>query len=520
MTKKNTGKGAVNHKLTALKQAAQQAISQGDFQQAATQLQAALKLSPKSASLQANLGAVYLSAGDYQAALRACRQAIKLGAGQFQVYFNLGKALLEVGALEEAVGALQQANQLQPQHPDILLNLGSALCQREDFEQAREIFSVLHKLEPNDRDTMVALAGVCFSMWAFPDAIELYQQLLAMDSHDQDSWTGLSMAHYHNLNYEEAKRCFRQALMQFPGSPELHMGHANLQLVLGNWERGWQEYEWRWLTEEFGGKRIYTAKPEWEGESIAGKRLLVILEQGFGDCVQFIRYAKQMAEQGVEIIVKSRTALVRLLEQQSYIELVTLDMPAEFDTYITLGSLPYACQARPDNIPYADQYLELDAALCVQWAEQLPAGFNVAFTWDAVSKRNAIPLDTMAEIFEVAGVNFVSVQYGNHADVLAGFAAASPVVHLGDKITDVADTAAIIAACDLVITIDTVTAHLAGALGKPVWMMLPYSADWRWLLDPETVPWYDSMRLFRQQDWRDWSWPITEVKKRLASLLA
>jgi len=301
---------------------------------------------------------------------------------------------------------------------------------------------------------------------------------------------------------------------------------------LGNFQAGLPEYEWRWQAHgvtppKFGNQQY------WDGSSLEGKTILLICEQGLGDTFQFIRYAKILYQQGIHIVVHAQeSAKIILGKCCDYIDCVvtTSDPLPHFDYQVTLASLPLMFNTQIETIPADIPYIKADPALVAYWKDKVcPRSFNIGICWQGnahysnkaaqlVVAKKSMALKTFAPISEVNSCTMFSLQKIDGTDQLNTFSNV-PIVDFGKEVDEehgkFMDTAAIIMNLDLIITIDTSTAHLAAALGKPTWILLPYTADWRWMLKSDTSPWYPNVRLFRQKTAGDWQGVMNKVVQAL-----
>jgi hypothetical protein len=276
-------------------------------------------------------------------------------------------------------------------------------------------------------------------------------------------------------------------------------------LLLGDYERGWAEYEWRWRTGEMHLPSF--AQPRWDGAPLGGRTVLLYAEQGLGDALQFVRYAPLVRQRGGRVIVACRAPLLRLLAGCAGIDRLADqagDLPA-FDVYAPLLSLPHLLGTTLATVPAAVPYLHADPALVERWRGELAAGpaFRVGIGWQGsplhpADRRRSVPVSFFRPLAAVPGVRLYSLQKGTGAEQLGGPHGRFPAEDLSPRLADFADTAAVMKNLDLVITVDTALAHLAGALGLPVWVALPFAPDWRWLTGRDDSPWYPTARLFRQ----------------------
>ncbi|MGA2230966.1 MAG: glycosyltransferase family 9 protein, partial [Tepidisphaeraceae bacterium] len=300
-------------------------------------------------------------------------------------------------------------------------------------------------------------------------------------------------------------------------------------LILGDFKRGWAWYECRSGLQEWSSRLRQWAelgftltKPKWNGEALAGRRILLLVEPGFGDTFQFVRYVPMVAERGGSVILACGSEQLRLFQcLNQYARVITHPPDCEFDVYCPVGSLPQIFKTDLGTIPVTTPYLWAEGELIAKWKARAPReGLRVGVIWSGNAPRTTgrgIALRQLTPLFRVPGVWFVSLQK-NEAALQIREAPELAIADWGRELSDFAETAALMANLDLIISIDTATAHLAGALGRPVWTLLPFGADWRWLLNRADSPWYLTMRLFRQPKPGDWETPITQVAQALAAM--
>jgi hypothetical protein len=308
--------------------------------------------------------------------------------------------------------------------------------------------------------------------------------------------------------------------------PQAHFNLGLRLLAMGRYQEGWEEQEWRWKCKDFTSPQRHFSKPQWDGEPLEDRTILLHAEQGFGDTLQFIRYLPLMARRAGRVIVECQAELERLLRPScGSCEIVPKGQPLpDFDVHCPLLSLPRIFGATMDASPVAVPYLVADPARVEAWRKKLSLSsgtLNVALAWAGNpgfkgDRTRSTTLDRLAALAKVRGVNFYSIQKGEPARQLEHPPAGMRVVDLGPELHDFCDTAAVMAVMDLVLTTDTSVAHLAGALGRPVWVMLQFAPDWRWLIGREDCPWYPSMRLFRQRSRGDWPGVVDQIAGELA----
>ena len=366
--------------------------------------------------------------------------------------------------------------------------------------------------------------GVALSLLdRFEEAIASHEEAIRIEPHIVGAHINRGNVMLKLTRLQEALEAYTEALAREPVNSEANFNAAITRLCLGDYREGWKQYEHRWETKHFAGHRPNYPQPMWRGEDIAGKRIVLNAEQGMGDVIQFVRYAPLVAERGAEVILAVPRALKALMETVPGVSLVASsgDALPEFDLYCPLMSLPLVfgteLETVPANIPYLRPYADRIAA----WQPRLPDNgrARVGVCWAGNpgfgnDRHRSIPLERFAALFDVPGIDFVSLQKEvnpAHAALLEQHG----ILRLGEQFEDFADTAAVMAMLDLVVAVDTSVAHLAGAMGRVTALLLPFSPDWRWLLDRNDSPWYPTMRLFRQSSTGDWGEPLGKLCREL-----
>jgi hypothetical protein len=311
-----------------------------------------------------------------------------------------------------------------------------------------------------------------------------------------------------------------------PDYADAHLNRAVAWLLAGDWQRGWPEYQWRWRTKHLIPRRF--PQPAWAGEPLTGKAILLHAEQGLGDTIQFVRYASLVKQHDATVIMECPKPLLALLEGCAGVDQLVGqgdDLPA-FDVHAPLLSVPGILNTSLETIPARIPYLFARPLLLEQWRRTLIGldGFKIGITWQGSPKFRgdcfrSIPLRCFAPLARIPGVRLISLQKGAGAEQLAEVQGLFSVAELGSRLPDFIDTAAVMKNLDLVITSDTGPAHLAGALGVPVWVALSFAPDWRWLLDRSDSPWYPTMRLFRQTELGHWPAVFEEIAGALRERL-
>ena len=476
-----------------------------------------------------------------------------------------GLALQEAGALPEAKAAFENLLRLYPHRFDIASLLGIVRTQLTEYASALQILDASLKAAPGQGDALNAqgyclfklermdaavvsfglaiehgckdahrnLAAVLANLGRFDGAVSHYQAAIEHNPSDPTIHHGLALPLFSLRRFGEALRHIDRAIELDPGYAEAYFVKATTLLSVGDFRNGWDLFEWRWRLPEARldsqrHRKLFARKPLWLGDrEISGKTILLHAEQGFGDTFQFARFVPVVASLGAKVIFmapRSTLALMRSLD--SGCEVIAPDDPIPpFDMHCPLMSLAKALDLQPDRIPAPLSYLEADAALRNKWKVRLGERKRprIGLIWFG-SMLGGIPnLKSMAFEDIVAltdcDADFFSLQKQRLPGDELTFQQAESVIDLGPEIQDFADTAAIMASLDLIITVDTGPAHLAGALGRPVWVVLPSYPEWRWP-DGATTPWYPSARLFRQPAPNDWGSVLAVVKSALVEWLA
>jgi hypothetical protein len=341
------------------------------------------------------------------------------------------------------------------------------------------------------------------------EAIAAFQTAVHLRPHYCDALLKLGFILRQNLKTTAALECFKEAARLDPHNPETHWELSTTLLSLGEFKRGWPEYEWRWRLKDFTTPPAQFPQPRWDGAALNGRRILLHCEQGYGDTIQFARYATLVARRGGEVILGCPEPLRTLLETIGGVrEFTTTRSGLEFDLHAPLMSLPAILGTTLTNIPATVPYLTAPSGPLAEKLHPAP-GYKIGIAWagDPAHKndqRRSLPLEHFLPLVKRPGILCYSLQVGGRTADLNHPEFAGKIVELGGGFRDFADTARAVAEMDLIITVDTALAHLAGALGKPVWVLLPYEAEWRWMLHREDSPWYPTMRLFRQSAPGDW----------------
>lgn len=463
----------------------------GKLGDAESSLRRVLQMKPDEALAHSSLGNVLKRLGRFEEAIVCHRNAVSLMPSSAEAYSNLASAYLSWDKIDLAVEEYRKAINLKPESPEFHYNLGTALQKGEEYEKACASFRLTIELTPDhDRAHM-----------------NMGSSLKALGRLD------------------EAIGYLRRATELAPNSADAHWNLALALLMAGDYINGWKAYEWRLKISDIPIQKF--PQSIWDGSVQPDKTLLIHAEQGMGDTIQFVRYASVARTKVKRVILYCQEPLVRLLYDIKGIDQVVSigqSLP-RFDLQLPLLNLPGALGATLENIPHKEPYLKTDLSLIEKWRSKINSRkFKVGLVWAGNPKHEddhnrSIELSAFAQLIKMPDLTFYSLQKERSDTQSNNKAEDANLIDTGSELTDFADTAALISNLDIIISVDTAVAHLAGALGRPVWILLPYAPDWRWMLEREDTPWYPTMRLFRQSRFGDWYDVIANVEEALKELL-
>lgn len=486
----------------------------------------AVRLQPNSAQANYSLGLCYLKREKWVDAETYLQTAINLQGDYWDAYANLGYVLFQQKRVEQAAALFRSIIDRAPRHPQLYLNYAYALGALGDYESAIRIQEAALGSPDHDAEAFSNLSYYYGELDDMEQARTWAEKAIAAKPGSIDGHNNLAHALRCLGEVDQSLAMYERAIELDPQSPDAHWGRALLLLSLGRFKEGWEEYEWRWRMKSIApGEK--PPGPEWQGEDIRDKTLLLYQEQGLGDMIHFVRYVPLLKERCKSIILAMPRPLKRLFEGiPSVSAVVSEGETPPYDLALPLMSLPRIFGTTLETIPAKVPYLSVPEDVLLQWEKKFsaaPPGFRVGLVWagGAAFKGNrqrSMSLDAFAPLAQIPHVALFSLQKGPPAEQLKTPPPAMHVIDWTEDIRDFADTAACISHLDLVIAVDTAVAHLAGALGKPVWTLIPMSSDFRWLLDREDSPWYPTMRLFRQKTRGDWGEVIQRVAGELQRL--
>ncbi|MGD0767837.1 MAG: tetratricopeptide repeat-containing glycosyltransferase family protein [Tepidisphaeraceae bacterium] len=469
------------------------------------------------------LGMILIQGNRSDLAIEPIRRAIAVNPAMPHYHNSLGNALSDTGLIDESIAEYRQAIQLKADYAEAYNNLGISLRAKGLFDEAAAAYRQALIIEPNYAKAHNNLGNALRDKRLLDDADAEYRLALRIDPNFAEAHRNLGGILQQRGKWQEAMESLRKAVALEPGNATLRWSYSRILLLLGHWKEGWAQFDARLKAPMFHLDRGFR-QPQWDGSDPSGKTILLHAEGGHGDALTFIRFVPQVAQRGAKLILECQPGLVPLFEGMSGLNRVIprgQPLPA-FDWQIPLQSLPHVFGVTPENVPDKVPYLSAPPDRVSHWAARLAGEtkLRVGLMWSGAKHtgwdNRTRSVDVFAPLAEVPGVKFFSLQKGDEsrepppqgmdwADVSA-------------ELNDFADTAALVQNLDLVISVDTSVAHLAGALAKPVWVLIPFQPDFRWLLDRTDTPWYPTMRLFRQPTQTGWQTPVEQMAQALSSL--
>ena len=504
----------------------------GNIDQAVKLCQEALTADPENADGHHLLGVLAGQLGHPDVALHHLDRALKGRPQDAALHGAVGSVYRALRRPAEARASLETALRLDPDSAGARNDLAIVLAEQSLLAEALPHFEAAVALDPKLAQAHCNLARVLGGLERLDEAVASYREALRLDPRYVNARNNLGIDLTRLARYEEALAELDEALRLDPENAPAHSNRAVLLLRLGRFAEGFAEYEWRWRTQPPRSPPRNFAQPQWNGEDLRDATLMLHAEQGFGDTLQFCRYAPLLARRCAKVFLEVPRPLLRLLRQSLAAENLEViprlaDFPATHalprtDYHCPLLSLPRVLGTTVDDVPATVPYLAADTTQAAGWSQRLSElpGRKVGLVWAGLPQysddaHRSLPLARLAPLGSVAGVTFVSLQTGAAAGQLATLPAGLAIYDAGPGLRDFADSAALVAALDLIISVDTAAAHLAGALGKPVWLLNRFDTDWRWMVDRTDSPWYPTMRLFRQPRRGDWDSVIGQVRAEL-----
>lgn len=500
----------------------------GNLQRARDLYEQALRLHPGHADALHLLGVVDYTQGNHEKAVERISKSVAIYPDNPAARLNLGNALRAIDRLAEAQTQYDAALALNANYVNALVAKAVVLDELERWDESLDCFSQALALQGNSATTYFNRGNGYRKRCLWKQAVADYDHALNLQPDFVQALLNRGSVYHEQLQLDCAVADFDAAIAAAPEHAEAHFNKALTLLLRGDFAAGLPLHEWRWKTTGARGEDRQFPQPQWTGQtSLSGITILLHAEQGLGDSIQFARYAQLLASAGARVVLEVPVPLASLLKRVQGVDSVVRrgeTLPV-FDVHCPLLSLPLALGTRVDTIPAMPCYLSADAQRRARWSTVLGPRTVAArvglvwsgSTWHTNDRNRSMRLAHMLAHLPV-GPEYISLQRDVRDSDLITLAATSPLRHFGPELTDFEETAALCSLMDMVITVDTSVAHLAGALGKPTWLLLPFVPDWRWLLHRDDSPWYPSMRLLRQDRPGDWDSPLQRAAQALTAV--
>jgi tetratricopeptide (TPR) repeat protein len=498
----------------------------GRFHAALESYDNAIQFEPGNAAAYNNRGILLGKLNWHLTAIESYDKAIQFKADFVEAHINRGVSLRELRQFHAAIKSYDNALQIEPNHSGAYNNRGVALFDLRLLPAAIASYDKAIQFSPDNANAYNNRGMALDYLRHYNEAVESYNRAVDLDPSFADAWSNRGTTLADLGRRAEAVQSYKKAIEINPDHADAHWNMSLCFLQLGNFKRGWAGYEWRWkLTDSELQTRTF-AQPLWLGESLIGKTILLHADEGFGDALQFCRYAPLLHYQGARVVLEVRNPLVSLLAHlKGVAEVVAYgDVLPSFDVHCPMGSLPRAFNADANTIPLAAGYLRSTAKDLDKWRSKLGDRNKplIGLAWSGNRKHGndhnrSVALADLARALP-SGFEYVSLQKEMSEADQAVLKSRPDISTFSAELTDFTDTAALCDLVDVVVSVDTSVVHLAGALGRPVWVLLPFNPDWRWLLDRTDSPWYDSTKLYRQERPGDWQSVFERIRTDLESL--
>jgi tetratricopeptide (TPR) repeat protein len=489
-----------------------------------------LVIKPNYAQVLTNRGAALWDLKRFEDALASHDKALAIKPDFAEALNNRGVTLQDLERLEDALVSYDKALAIKPDFAEALYGRGLTQHDLKRIEDALVSYDKALAIKPDFAWALYNRGNILRELKRLEDALLSYDKALAIKPDYTEALNNRGVTLQDLKRFDEAMASYDQAIALKPNTADALLNRGLCKLLLGHYQEGWQDYEWRWGARRFLDKRPKINAATWEGEDLAGRRLIVFSEQGLGDTIQFARFLPQLVQRKAKVTFLTQAKLVRVLGPLiKDIDVVSAtDDQDAFDFQCALMGLPLRFNTELDTIPAKTPYLSAEPDRMARWKERIGAhGFKIGIGWqgnpNGQDSYKDIPLEEFIPLTRIPQVRLISLQYREGVDQLARLPADVKIETLGDDFDSgpdaFIDTAAVMANLDLIISSCTSIPHLAGALGRPTWVVLKHVPDWRWLLDREDSPWYPTMRLFRQPERDDWTSVFSKIERELRSLL-
>jgi tetratricopeptide (TPR) repeat protein len=505
--------------------------ARGQAAQAAACYRKALRIQPDLAPAWNNLGRIHVEAGEFKQASDCFLRAIRLKPDLAEPHFNLGELLRLHRHPREAIEAYREALRLNPLLVGAWNNLGNLLRDGDNLSGAADCFREVIRLQPSLPEGHYNLGSVLKDVGQTAEAVACLKEAIRIQPGHAESWNNLGLAYKNDAEWDRALECFSESIRLYKDLAAAYWNRSSVHLLLGRFREGWEDYEWRFRLPN--RPLLYPFRPRqprWDGSHARTRRILVHDEQGLGDTLQFVRYLSEVKRRCRCVILETRRELIPLLQNCQGVDEMVVRPQTEShpgtpaDYHVPLLSLPRLFNTTLTTIPAVVPYIWANADRVTAWTARIHGPeLKVGLVWagrpEHQNDRNrSCRLEVLLPLTRIPGVRIYSLQKGPAENQIQEAAPNGTMIHLGPDLHDFADTAAALSCLDLLISVDTSVAHLAGAMARPVWLMLPRIPDWRWMLNRDDSPWYPTLRLFRQTRDGDWGKIVARIAAELVLL--
>ena len=498
------------------------------YSEAIELLSQALKINSNHAGAYSNRGIALKELKRFDEALISFDQAIAINPDYGDAYYNRGNTLMELKQFDESLSSYNQAIAINPDYGDAYYNRGNTLMELKRFDEALGNYNQAIAIKPNHTEAYNNRGNTLKALNRHDEALVSYDQAIVIKPDYSEAYNNRSNTLKELKQFDKALVNYNQAIAIDPNYADAYFNKSLLLILRGNYGEGWQLYEWRWKQKHNIDSRRSYKQPLWLGnESLIGKTLLITIEQGFGDYIQFIRYAFLVEKLGAKVILEAPLLLMKLAStlKGHFIFVESGKSLPDFDYYCPIVSLPLAFKTTVETIPATLPYLYVDKVKKQQWNKKLgkQVMIRIGLVWtgnpDHTNDHNRSLLLKQFSHLLTLPFEFHSLQKDIREADAQTIIDHPHIYQHQDELQDFSDTAALVDAMDIIISVDTSVAHLAGAMGKKLWLLLPYLPDFRWMLDREDSPWYPSAKLYRQEKINDWDTVLEKLKADLLKLV-
>ena len=495
-------------------------MKQESFNEASKHLKTALRISPDYVEASYNLGRLLFQQKRFDEALEQLQKTREIKPDFYPVYPLLGQICHTLGEHRDALNYFNEAIAHNPDDMALVNNKGLALIELGELDEAISLFKELLKRYPDVAEAHCNLGVALSQLDHLNEAMECFIEAVSLNPEYLEAQRNIASTLRDMGHVDKSIEAFQKIIQQHPDLANAHFGLAFSLLLKGDYENGWREYEWRWSSSNSPQQKPKLKGKEWHGESLSNTTILIYCEQGAGDAIQFIRFIPMLAVQGATVILQCQAALLSLFEQAEGVDqIITFETkPKHYDFHCPILSLPLHLDISLENLPSTVPYL-FPTVSDLDNIELDKSKLHVGVVWAGSQlhindRKRSCSVELFAPLAEIEKIELHSLQKHSTDETVPAF-----LIDHNDQLQDYNDTAALIKKLDLVISVDTSVAHLAGALGKPVWILLPHAPDWRWLREGEDSPWYSTATLFRQATAGDWAGVIAKVEQHLSDVI-